>query len=299
MYTINPLTHRKIKIGGPTFKHLPPKLQKDLLKPFLQKGGGECPIGKTTRLVPKIDDSTDLGNLFIHNNKTFADCNKYCQYNNHNFRIMTYNVHMWKGVTSDYTTWDKPPEHNINQILQVILTNQPDILCLEEVLYYEEAMSQLYQHYELLSLCSVNPTYTHNKPYMTMVCLKNGLREKFVEYATHDPIFASICGSRQRCFLGQKTDVLNAPLLTDAYAEDIEEKCYIKISLPAIDLICVHLSAYDNTGKIRISELQRIHEIIGTNRKTIILGDFNLESVQKFFSRKSISLKKFQNTFQL
>jgi len=51
-----------------------------------------------------------------------------------------------------------------------------------------------------------------------------------------------------------------------------------------LDIINVHLTAYDATGQLRLNELQQINTHIPDNVFTLILGDFNMINPKEYTS---------------
>lgn len=230
------------------------------------------------RWIPSPKTTTEeLGKIFMMNNRLRESLNQEnlsITRDSNLFQIMTYNVHMWEGIIGD-----KPiePDQSFQRIYAVIKDVSPDVLCLQEVIYHEPYLHRMYAlGYELVTSCIINPSYRVNQLYMTMILCKTTLREQLVRYASFDSHFAPICSSRLQCFLGQRSHTFHHRSLSMSEQEDVEEKCFLKISLPAFDLICVHLTAYDRTGERRLAELKIIHESLSTTRRSIIVGDFNM-----------------------
>lgn len=234
----------------------------------------EPSVKELYRHIPEETFDTDeLVGQFLRNNQLFRDRNKLCDQQGDIFRIMTYNVHMWRDAHRNI---------NLQPILDTINQIKPDILCLQEVTYNNVYMDQLYKHYELLSGCMINPSDTPNNPYMLLVLIKNGVKWQLVESNIDDPRFLAICNAYS-CHLGQQIGIFdNYSPSPDLYAVNNEVKCCIKFSLPNIDIICTHLTAYDITGKNRMKEINKINSMIRYGRKTIILGDFNLIDLSEY-----------------
>lgn len=230
---------------------------------------GQNPKFGCERRIPNNSDINYLGQLFDINNRICSKLNlPLLTISQDNFKFMTYNVHMWQGING---------KDNFDGIYEVIKKISPDILCLQEVHYHNKYMDRLFEHYILISSCTVNPTYYENMPYMVMILMKKEMKTKIVEYAPSDVNFFPKCSNNVSCFLNQKTRVLSLPM------DNLEdEKCVVRISLPTFDLICVHLTAYDKSGQTRMDELKTISDIIIPKRKTIIMGDFNFINIEEY-----------------
>jgi endonuclease/exonuclease/phosphatase family metal-dependent hydrolase len=236
-----------------------------------------------TRLVPEQSEPNYLGKLFIGNNKQFSNMyNHIAEYKRDKLRIMTYNIHMWQGVIGDESNWSHKTD-NRNNIIDVINKLKPDILCLQEVLYKDEIISLLLKDYMILSSCSVVPSY-YAIPYMTMVFIKKEAKETYINKYDNDGLFKAICTTYDDCFFGQTVGSFKQMTLpnSNVYGVTTETKCFIKFSMPLFDIICTHLTAYDKEGKNRLSELSSLRESLNSNRKTLILGDFNLVNTKEY-----------------
>lgn len=233
--------------------------------------------------VPTVNDDNDqLQKKYYNNNINLGKL-----YNEKNiikdtsFRIVTYNVHMWTGVPIYAYDWSDKFANNFDNIMNVILLLNPDILCLQEILYIPEMMKKIYEHYDLVTSCQIVPSYYKNKLYMTGIFIKKNTQMQYVnEFSKNNK--SDICPNEQKCYFNQKSFMLN----NDKNVINKEIKCFTKISFPHFDLINVHLSAYDSTGEIRVKELDIINEQISKNVPTIITGDFNMVNA-KYLLEKS------------
>ena len=244
--------------------------------------------------MPELEsDPAGLIKQFYHNNLNFESRNELCRKRSDVFRIMTYNVHMWKNAKGDTINFDS--------MLDNILTLDPEILCLQEVVYHSKYMDRLYQTYDLLSGCMINPSYTPNMPYMLLMLIKKGLRTELSELNKEDVNFVSLCSTPSDCHLGQQTQIFHREPLSDGplYAVNQEDKCFIKISLPFLDLIGTHLTPYDKEGTRRIQELDQIQSVINPDRKTIVLGDLNLINRQEYGLEFASYIAKYEDRYGL
>lgn len=236
-------------------------------------------------LIPKPKMTpVELGQLFIAKNRERESLNSvHLKRSRTLFQIMTYNVHMWEGIIGDIPVG---PDESFQQIFQVIASVRPELLCLQEVIYHEPYLRHLYRiGYEVIVSCVINPSYRTNQLYMTMILCQKSLREQLVKYGQVDQKFSPICSSLLQCHLGQRTHTFHHEPLDQSETQDVEEKCFLKISLPAFDLVCVHLTAYDQTGERRLQELQIIHQSLSKNKRTILMGDFNMINREEYDSR--------------
>lgn len=253
------------------------------------------------RWIPSPKTTTEeLGKIFLMNNhprKSSNQENLSEMRDGNYFQIMTYNVHMWEGIIGD-----KPVEldQSFSKIYTVIKNVNPDILCLQEVIYHESYLQKIYAlGYELVISCVVNPSYRVNQLYMTMILCQSALREQLVRYAPFDSHFAPICSTRLQCFLGQRAHTFHHYQLSLSEQEDVEEKCFLKISLPAFDLICVHLTAYDRTGERRLAELKTIHQSLSMTRRSIIVGDFNMINRAEYDQQYDVYIRSLESKYGL
>lgn len=225
-------------------------------------------------------------------------------------RIISYNVRY-------FTSADNRP--TIKYIVDTILTYNPHVVLLQEIslgnnkyyntselrLIFVNELNRLFHYYEVISICSSPPSY-YTTMYGNMVLvhknyLNNILNIRNNKYASIvKDILCDISAAREnRCFLNQQTftygDVPGKEIREFAdvgkieYQEKTNEnKCFIKISLPQFDLICVHLDAYNSND--RIKQINEINAKI--TRRTIIMGDFNFFNIEDFLYWKNLLLSR-------
>lgn len=128
------------------------------------------------REVPVNDSRRHLLELFRCNNGTLEKHNdSVTKKLTQKVRIMTYNVHMWQGLTDQKKQWTDQTHSYINNFTAIFKTIQdldPDILCLQEVMFISEIMKPLTDKYKIVSSCVINPSDYINKVYMTMILVK-------------------------------------------------------------------------------------------------------------------------------
>lgn len=207
-----------------------------------------------------------------------------------NYRIVSWNVRYWTDVH------DRP---SIKEIVDTLVLLKPDIVCLQEAtlgsnIYYEsdphlftEEMIKLKNLYKIISVCSVIPSWFSDF-YGNMILVRNDIYELFMR--DDDYIFNQYICSKgdNRCSFNQQTRYFsNIPKTNDVVKNGItlrtqsstnENKCYVKVSFPDFDLICLHLDAY--TTNARIEQLKQVNEEI--TRQTIVIGDFNFFNYEEF-----------------
>jgi len=196
-----------------------------------------------------------------------------------NFRIMTFNIHYWKKWKQN----NQEEVLDVDGIIGVIVTIDPDIVCLQEFLYVDEHLAKIKKAgYDLITMCPIVPSW-FDALYGNAILIKHETKDILRYVAKPDNYPISLCAPGGSCYLGQKIvtypsccseqDYSSASDGSKVFADDNDKKCYIKISLPHFDIFCVHLNAYEISGKKRIKELSIINaDII---RPSIIMGDFN------------------------
>ena len=200
------------------------------------------------------------------------------------FRIMSWNVRYW-------TTVDNRP--SIDQIYEVISKLNPDIICLQEMTlgnndYYgekqtlfQEMYTKLTDKYKVISVCFATPSW-YADVYGNAILIEKTLYTRLWSLNRSYIFGDKLCDvNRNKCFYNQQSHTYyHIPPTNDITrnAEKLryqnmanENKCYIKLSFPIFDLICVHLDAYSILT--RIKQLDIINSEI--TRPTIIIGDFN------------------------
>ena len=322
-HVINPVTGRKILINGPTFRCLPNTIEHSLIGHHI--GGGP-----PTKHYPKDISNQNLSDTFVKNCEEFGKV-----YNDTNvkksadmFRIITFNVHMWEGVIGHETSWSDTinAHNNFTNIWSIITRIDPDVLCLQEVMFNEQLMKPLLDVYEIVSSCNINPSNISNRLYMTIILIKKEVKSLLYGYypkAGNDaevsvPVpekhFIGRCVSQQSCYLGSYAETfVHDPELW-------ETKCFAVMRLPALRIINTHLTAYDKNGTRRLKEINTIHEYIERNNKnalnynfiqsskgnegfipTVILGDFNMINRSEYTSVEGMQehISKLENKYGL
>lgn len=217
---------------------------------------------KQTDLITQYFNNIALDTAGEHNINTIAK-------NIQHIRIMTYNVHFWTNPNED---------PNIDNIIDTILTINPDVLCLQEVLYSKLQIDgkKLLDKYEIKSFCNITPSW-FNDVYGNMILIDKTLLRKLKKQPAEQYFSNNVCGKSNRCFLGQFNyiyDSLNCCQQGKSIVplQGAETRCFIKISLPQFDIICTHLEAYNT--ETRVKQLTELNKFI--TRPTIVLGDFNM-----------------------
>lgn len=135
--------------------------------------------------------------------------------------------------------------------------------------------------YKVISVCAANPSW-YSDFYGNMMLISNSYLNYVMNVAGNHVFGIDLCNlEHHRCFLNQLSVTYNnVPLAVIKTANDNkllkydslnEIKCYIKISLPDFDIVCIHLDAYND--QYRKDQLTQIHEKL--TRLTFILRDFN------------------------
>ena len=230
---------------------------------------------------PALDNVNNLKRIFIANN---SDNINQIELNlskidpeikNKVLRIMTYNVHFWTNVNE---------EPNFFNIFQVIIEMNPDILCLNEVLFGNIKLNNTSHEsinvenefknkgYVLVSSCNFVPSW-FEQIYGIALFVKMEILEMLKMYAMNNMsgYRPQLC-AQNRCDLGQLSQTLINNNGDYPRNLSIETRCFIKISLPMYDLILVHLEPYHKD--IRKLQLQQIIESI--DRPSVLLGDLNI-----------------------
>lgn len=137
--------------------------------------------------VPTISDINDLGRIFMGNNDRIGDIlnDTIPPASSIPCRIMTYNVHMWKGVIGAENTWSNKGIDNYDQIFNTISRLNPTILCLQEVIYEDRYMQPLFEKYRLVSPCIINPSHNENKLYMIIILILKTFYKQLIHYSVH------------------------------------------------------------------------------------------------------------------
>ena len=251
----------------------------------------KSPLDVKDRLVPVVPNHKHLNEQFIENNLMFMTRNQSINKNlNDKFRIMTYNVHMWQGIIGQEAEWsgiNDPYMNNFKNIYRTIRDVDPDLLCLQEVMYDTNLMAPLLSEYIVISACAVTPSNYANMLYMVMMLIKKKLKDVMHLYNPQNfadifPEYREVCVSPTNCLLGAETMVLEHDI------PFIEKKCFVSCLLPGLNIIDVHLTAYDKTGQLRMNEIDQIDQFMvarnhkgaapeqNRDLKSIILGDFNM-----------------------
>lgn len=225
-------------------------------------------------------------------------------------RIMSYNVRYFTNLNNEPT---------IKDIVDIILTNNPHILFLQEItlgqnkfydssevrINFDNELNRLFHYYQVISVCSSPPGFYMtmygnmvliNKEYLTKLSnIKNQKYSNIIKNTLCD----ATAPRDNKCFLNQQVFTYNnvpKRIIQDydelgkiIYQEKTNEnKCFIKISLLTFDVICVHLDAYNSDD--RIKQLDDINKQI--TRPTVIMGDFNFFNVNDFIIWKNLLMNK-------
>ena len=244
----------------------------------------ECYKRNNKQLAEMIDATTDL---FLKPRGIFQKGN---------FHIMSWNVRYW-------TTVDNEP--SINQIYNVIDKLNPDIICLQEMtlgnneyyskkeILFTETYTKLTAKYKVISICSATPSW-YADIYGNAILIEKTLNDRLLSLNSTYIFGDKLCDyNKNKCFYNQQSHTYYHIPPTEDITKNAEKlryqnitnenKCYIKLSFPIFDLICVHLDAYSiNT---RIKQLDVINSEI--TRPTIIMGDFNFFNYEDLLTLKS------------
>lgn len=226
------------------------------------------------RNYPQLNfQKEDLINQYTSNNKLYKN-SKIGDYNElvkifrlTGIRLMTWNIHFFADVKTN---------GNMENILTTIKKIDPDILCLNEVTtnktkYNDKDLPLQIGNLINFTFCSIVPSWFMS-PYGTALYIKNELLQQIYIQKTPKCMFPI----KRECTLNQKNKTFNID------NDEVEQKCFIKISLKDFDIICIHLEAY--SFDVRIEQLKQINKEI--TRKTIIMGDFNIFNEKDFIGKK-------------
>lgn len=268
---------------------------------------------------------TELKRIYIENNKSDS-AQRYNQAvlnhigNNQDafnmLRIMTWNVRSWSNLD------EAPTFDEINKVIRDI---DPDIVCLQEVIYgyttiYPNGVPSLKNDaYEVLIFCNIVPSW-QNTPYGNLIMIKKKLIDKYRNIHKYnktnpgDPIAQHIlpylCGTKHCDFL-QRNVTFNEPRSfsdINKYGKFGETRCYIRISLLTFDIYCVHFE--DSNGELARNQLEQLFSDIEQENKhyanifknqsyvrpVIIAGDFNMIDT-KLYDPKN--MKNFSEATQI
>ena len=198
--------------------------------------------------------------------------------------IMSYNVRYFTNIK------DEPI---IDGIVDTILEYEPHVVCLQEVAlgqnhYYKnntffgDNFDRLLEKYQIISLMFCTPAF-YTSMYGNMVLIHKNIIQNMLSSINHDVsnIRNVLCTtSMNKCYFNQQIhnydnvpSVKCANNLIEEFGKSVpcsdkshlavvsqldEQKCFIKISLPYFDIICVHLSAYHTQS--RIEQLNQINK---------------------------------------
>lgn len=220
-------------------------------------------------------------------------------------RIMSYNVRF-------FTALDNKP--TIEYIMATILKYTPHVVCLQEFSlgqnkYYNTKdlekkftmhLNKLLDKYTIISVCVYPPAF-YTSIYGNVILIhKNFINNIKNLNSDNNPEYRQfvknlLCNdtipTQNKCYMNQMIfNYDNIPKIKHVkydttilgqvnYREQTNEnKCFIKITLPCFDLICVHLDA--TYIEYRIQQLKQINDVI--TRSTIIIGDFNFFDLNDF-----------------
>lgn len=226
-------------------------------------------------------------------------------------RIVSYDVRYFTSVDNTPT---------IDHLVDTLLEYTPHVICLQEFSlgnnkYYNteelkymfiENFDRLLDSYYVISVCVYPPAFyttiygnaiLMNKKYVNNI--KNISDPSYTNFIK-DTLCNDLIASQNKCFMNQQIfNYDNIPPLknntynkigTVKYREQTNEnKCFIKVTLPQFDLICVHLDA--TFIDYRIKQLKQINDTI--TRPTIIIGDFNFFDLNDFLVTINIMYGKY------
>lgn len=159
-------------------------------------------------------------------------------------RFMTYNVHFWKG---------KNKENTVEPILTLIKKINPDILCLQEVIWHDKNKKDLTQKFKELGYTDGGEkTFVAGKG-----ALGNIIFSKYPLSDLYAKKYKNPVRREYRSFTGGTVLFNNQP----------------------IRFYCTHLDVWDETEKTRLEEITELTDHIKNNdadiKNIIFMGDFN------------------------
>lgn len=159
-------------------------------------------------------------------------------------RFMTYNVHFWKG---------KNKENIVEPVLGLIKKINPDILCLQEVIWDENNKKELTQKFEELGY-----KYGGDKTFVAgKGALGNIVFSKYPLSNLYSKKYKNPVRKEYRAFTGATVTFNDKP----------------------IRFYCTHLDVWDETENARLEEITELTDHIKNNdaniKNVIFMGDFN------------------------
>jgi endonuclease/exonuclease/phosphatase family metal-dependent hydrolase len=193
-------------------------------------------------ITPSKSSSIKLYQSLCETQKNTIDLSR--TQNQSSFRIATYNVHCWADV------YNKP---NFDNIFADIKDLDSDILCLQEV-------------------CFDKNQYNPHK-YDDLIA-----KFKEIGYVDHVEVQGSwYLSSRYGNMIFSREAITNKRVIVLPIGQARVKRacCFGNIEKYGIEVCCVHLDVFDDSGETRRLQLAKLLKSIHDPKSTVICGDFN------------------------